>query len=99
MHKHQDSINSSNNERCELLAKYILQNNATVRATAYVFSLSKSTVHKDVTTRLKSVNPLLFSEVREVLEKNKAERHMRGGNATKLMYLHKANVTKKRLNF
>jgi putative DeoR family transcriptional regulator (stage III sporulation protein D) len=64
-----------------------------VRGAAAYFGLSKSTVHKDVTKRLKSVNPPLFSAVSEVLAKNKAERHIRGGQATKTMYLNKKKET------
>jgi putative DeoR family transcriptional regulator (stage III sporulation protein D) len=70
---------------CEL-AEYIVENNATVRDAAAHFGISKSTVHKDVTERLRSVNTGLFSNVREVLDKNKAERHIRGGLATRRKY-------------
>ncbi len=73
-------------ERCELFARYIIENNATVRDTAAYYGISKSTVHKDVTERLRRKNPSLCGEVGEVLLKNKAERHLRGGNATKLRY-------------
>ena len=76
-------------ERCEIIGRYILANNSTVRSAAAYFSLSKSTVHKDVTSKLKTVNPPLFAAVREVLEKNKSERHLRGGDATRKMYLNK----------
>ena len=69
-----------------MLAYYIIENNATVRAAAKNFGFSKSGVHKDVTTRLYDIDPLLASEVKTVLEKNKAERHIRGGIATKKMY-------------
>lgn len=74
-------------ERCEVLADYIIKNNATVRSAAGKFGISKSTVHKDVTERLKNVNRGLYNEVKEILEKNKAERHLRGGEATKMKYL------------
>ena len=73
-------------DRCEIFAKYIIDNNATVRDTAGYYGISKSTVHKDVTDKLSRKNPSLFGAVREVLEKNKSERHLRGGNATKLRY-------------
>jgi putative DeoR family transcriptional regulator (stage III sporulation protein D) len=76
-------------ERCEKIGRYILANNLTVRGAATYFALSKSTVHKDVTVRLRTVNPALFAAVREVLERNKSERHIRGGDATRLMYLSK----------
>ncbi|SNX53537.1 sporulation transcriptional regulator SpoIIID [Thermoanaerobacterium sp. RBIITD] len=73
-------------ERTIEIAKYIIKNKSTVREAAKVFGVSKSTVHKDVTERLENINPELFKEVKEVLEKNKAERHIRGGNATKRKY-------------
>lgn len=73
-------------KRAIMLAYYIIENNATVRAAAKNFGFSKSGVHKDVTTRLYDIDPILASEVRTVLEKNKAERHIRGGIATKKMY-------------
>ena len=79
----------NNAERCEIFARYMIDNNATVRATANRFLISKSTVHKDVTSRLKITNPLLYSEVKKVLIKNKEERHLRGGEATKQKYLSK----------
>ena len=68
------------------LAEYIIENKATVRAAAKQFGISKSTVHKDLTERLKSVNPGLYHEVRRLLDINKAERHIRGGMATKKKY-------------
>lgn len=68
------------------LGEYIKETGATVRETAKKFGISKSTVHKDVTERLKYENKNLYEEVREVLLKNKAERHLRGGNATKEKY-------------
>ena len=73
-------------ERAVELGEYILQNNATVRAAAKRFHISKSTVHKDVSERLQTVNPQLYGQVRCVLEVNKAERHIRGGIATKKKY-------------
>ena len=79
----------NNAERCEIFARYMIDNNATVRATASRFLISKSTVHKDVTSRLKITNPVLYSEVKKVLIKNKEERHLRGGEATKQKYLSK----------
>jgi putative DeoR family transcriptional regulator (stage III sporulation protein D) len=76
-----------NEKRAEELGEYIAENNATVRAAAKKFGISKSTVHKDVTERLKHENTALFERVRAVLDKNKAERHVRGGEATKQKYL------------
>lgn len=70
-----------------MLALYLVENNATVRSVATHFGISKSTVHKDVTQNLKSVNPSLYYEAKRVLEKNKEERHIRGGEATKKKYL------------
>lgn len=74
-------------ERAVVLGEYILETGSTVRATAQVFKVSKSTVHKDVTERLMRDNPQLYREVKQVLEKNKSERHIRGGMATKRKYL------------
>ena len=73
-------------ERACDLAAYIIDNRATVRAAAAVFGVSKSTVHKDLTERLPRLNPGLYSEVRQLLDLNKAERHLRGGLATRLKY-------------
>jgi putative DeoR family transcriptional regulator (stage III sporulation protein D) len=75
-----------NKERCEVLGEYLVENKATVRATAMRFGISKSTVHKDVTQTLKTVNKSLYLDVKSVLEKNKEERHIRGGEATKKKY-------------
>ena len=73
-------------ERAVRLAEYIIENDATVRAAAKQFGDSKSTVHKDVTQRLEKQNPALWLETKAVLEKNKAERHIRGGIATRIKY-------------
>ena len=78
-------------ERVLELAHYIVNTNSTVRAAAKKFRVSKSTVHKDVTERLLEVNPALALEVKNVLENNKAERHLRGGMATREKYLHTHN--------
>jgi putative DeoR family transcriptional regulator (stage III sporulation protein D) len=75
-------------ERAVDIANYIINNNATVRQTAKQFSISKSTVHKDVTERLVHINPALAKQARRVLDVNKSERHIRGGLATKEKYLH-----------
>ncbi len=76
-------------ERAISLAQYIIDSKDTVRGAAKKFCISKSTVHKDVTERLIQINPVLAREVREVLDENKAERHIRGGMATKLKYMKK----------
>ena len=68
------------------LGEYIIENNATVRAAAKKFHISKSTVHKDVTETLRFVNRPLWEEVRRVLLQNKEERHLRGGEATRIKY-------------
>lgn len=73
-------------ERAVELGEFILQNKATVRAAAKRFHISKSTVHKDVSDRLQIVNPQLYSEVRQILDINKAQRHIRGGIATRRKY-------------
>ena len=74
-------------KRCIDLGHYIVETGATVRQTAAVFGISKSTVHNDVTKRLSVINPRLCSEVKAVLEENKAERHIRGGLATRKKYI------------
>ena len=75
-------------ERATNIARYTIENNATVRQTAKQFGISKSTVHKDVTERLAQINPGLAKEARKVLDVNKSERHIRGGLATREKYLH-----------
>lgn len=73
-------------ERACELAEYIIQNKATVRAAAERFGVSKSTVHKDMTERLREIDRLRYEKVRLILEQNKAERHLRGGDATRRKY-------------
>jgi len=68
------------------LGEYMVENNATVRSTAKHFGVSKSTVHKDVSERLQDINSFLYKNVKKVLEVNKAQRHIRGGFATKNKY-------------
>lgn len=75
-------------ERALEIGTYIMESNTTVRQTAKKFGVSKSTVHKDVSERLEHINPSLAAEVRKVLDVNKAERHIRGGLATREKYLH-----------
>ena len=79
-------------ERAIKLAQYIIDSKDTVRGAAKKFGVSKSTVHKDVSQRLKSISPNLAAEVRKVLDENKAERHIRGGMATKLKYQKMHNI-------
>lgn len=73
-------------ERCEALAAYIIENRATVRAAAKKFGISKSTVHKDLSDRLPQFNRTLYLQVKLILEENKAQRHIRGGIATRKKY-------------
>ena len=73
-------------ERAITLGNYIIEHDATVRQAAKEFNISKSTVHKDVSERLKAISPQLYQQVKQVLEKNKSERHIRGGMATKSKY-------------
>lgn len=68
------------------LANYMIEHRCTVRAAAHQFGISKSTVHKDVTERLKTIRPLLAEEARKILKENKEERHIRGGMATRKKY-------------
>ena len=86
-------------KRAIILAYYIIEHNTTVRAAAKEFGFSKSGVHKDVTSRLYETDPLLAAQVKEVLEKNKAERHIRGGLATKAKYEAERKRERKKLNF
>ena len=73
-------------ERCVMLGEYLVEHQSTVRSAARVFGISKSTVHKDVTQVLKGVNKSLYEDVQKLLNKNKQERHLRGGEATRLKY-------------
>ena len=79
-------MHASREERARALGEWIVANRATVRAAAARFGVSKSTVHKDMTERLRDIDRLLYEKVRLVLECNKAERHLRGGDATRRKY-------------
>ena len=74
-------------KRCEMFGNYIVEHGATVREAAKHFGISKSTVHKDVTTELRAVNASLYERVYDILHLNKDERHLRGGEATRKKYL------------
>ena len=74
-------------ERCEAFAEYVIETGATVRQTASHFGISKSTVHKDLSVKLKYTNKTKYALVKDILELNKSERHIRGGEATKRKYL------------
>lgn len=78
-------------ERCESLARYLIENNSTVRDTAKKYGISKSTVHKDITEKLYKINRPLYDEVWKILQLNKSERHLRGGEATKQKYINLKN--------
>ena len=73
-------------ERVLEVAKYIIDSKATIRKTAKVFGVSKSTIHKDMTERLPKINQLIANDAKNILDFNKAERHIRGGKATKMKY-------------
>jgi putative DeoR family transcriptional regulator (stage III sporulation protein D) len=81
-------MNVEPEQRAALLGEYIAEHSATVRAAARAFGCSKSTVHKDITERLVRIRPMLAAQARVVLDANKAERHIRGGLATREKYLH-----------
>ena len=73
-------------ERVLEVARYIIESKATIRKTAKVFGVSKSTIHKDMTERLPKINPQVAREAKDVLDLNKSERHIRGGKSTKMKY-------------
>ena len=80
-------------ERAVAVANFIVSSNSTVRETAKRFGISKSTVHKDLTERLTELNPTLAKDVKHVLDNNKAERHIRGGQATRKKYMSKKGLS------
>ena len=82
-------------DRPEVLGEYVIETGCTVRATANHFGISKSTVHKDLAYKLKKINPSLYSAVKKILDLNKSERHIRGGEATRKKYLEKRERFKK----
>ena len=75
-----------NHERCEEIAEYVIDTGSTVRTAASHFGISKSTIHKDLSYKLKHINPALYANVKEIMETNKSERHLRGGEATRRKY-------------
>ena len=83
-------------ERAEVLAEYVIETGDTVRGAAQHFGISKSTVHKDLSYKLRYFNPRLYSDVKVILERNKSERHIRGGEATRQKYLKKNEKTAKK---
>ena len=85
-------INLNGRERCEVLAEYVIETSDTVRGAAKHFGISKSTVHKDLAYKLKKINKNLYNQVNNILQLNKSERHIRGGEATRQKYLNKKSV-------
>jgi len=96
MYNNRIMLETSCTDRCELLAKYVIETKSTVRSAAQHFGISKSTVHKDLTTRLRYISRSLYEEVRAILEENKQQRHIRGGEATRIKYSRKAKARKSR---
>ena len=82
-------IKFKDKDRCILVAEYVIETGSTVRSAAKHFGISKSTIHKDLTGKLKYISPNLYSDVKKVLNINKSERHVRGGEATRKKYLRK----------
>ena len=80
----------SEKARCRILGEYLVEHQTTVRGVAAVFGISKSTVHKDVSEILRREDPALYEAVRKLLDKNREERHLRGGEATRKKYANKA---------
>jgi len=87
-------MNGAFERRAVQLGEYIIENGATVRSAAKRFNISKSTVHKDMSERLCYISPSLYRQVRAVLEKNKSERHLRGGEATRKKYMVKSEINR-----
>lgn len=88
-------MNYDYEQRAVELGRYISDSKSTVRAAAKKFGISKSTVHSDITVRLRRIDPALYSEVRKVLDINKEERHIRGGLATREKYKKESVLLKK----
>lgn len=84
--EHERTPDSKEKERCVQLAEYLVSHETTVRATAQHFGISKSTVHKDISEKLPQIQHRLYDEARRIMDQNKAERHIRGGQATKNKY-------------
>ena len=88
-------MRNKSQDRAVSLGEYIIKTGAPVRAAAKVFCISKSTVHKDISERLRKVDPPLYRAVKKVRDKHKSERHIRGGNATRKKYLIVKELKKK----
>ncbi len=89
-------MNYSINERTLLIADYVIKHHSTVRDAALVFGIAKSTIHKDLTKRLPRLSPTKYSEIRNILDENFKERHIRGGESTRKMYLRKREEIRKK---
>ena len=81
-----NEIDLAGKARCKILGEYLVEHQTTVRGAATVFEISKSTVHKDVSEHLRHEDPALYEKVRKLLDKNREERHLRGGEATRKKY-------------
>lgn len=88
-------MNDAVEQRAVDIGRYIAETECTVRSAAVKFGVSKSTVHKDITARLKDIDYILYKAVDRVMQNNKAQRHIRGGMATKLKYVRKRELTEK----
>lgn len=88
-------MNDAVEQRAVDIGRYIAETECTVRSAAVKFGVSKSTVHKDITARLKDIDYILYKAVERVMQNNKAQRHIRGGMATKLKYVRKRELTEK----
>lgn len=91
------NMNYTINERTLIIADYVIKHHSTVRDTALVFGIAKSTIHKDLTKRLPTLSPSKFKEVRNILDINYKEKHIRGGESTRKMYLNKKNEEKNKV--
>ncbi len=92
------SVLEEEKDRCIRLAEHLIENQSTVRATAKHFGISKSTVHKDLSEKLPHANKALYKEVKAIMDQNKAERHLRGGQATKIKYRTIRNKNRRKRN-
>ncbi len=88
-------MNNRFKERAELIAEFVIETGATVRRAGEHFGVSKSTVHKDLTEKLPYINRVLYEEAAKVLKLNKSERHLRGGEATRIKYMKKRESLRK----
>ena len=88
-----DTLGEANQERCVILGHYIVENNATVRAAAKYFGISKSTVHKDIQERLALIDIDKYNEVKKIMNEHLETRHILGGESTRQLFLRKKQIT------